>query len=129
MIFIKPHPRGRESKKQSPSPANEKSPSRQTTNSANKVTIINQANTHKDNKGLNVNILKGSMEKEGLPENPLRRRLQSDTFLKTEDVNFHVDTGCSRALVPIQVARACNLEIKSVIGGEPQVIDIKGRPL
>ena len=61
----------------------------QTANSANKV-IENKNN---NNKCLNVNILKGSMGIEALPEDKIIKCSQSNTFLKTEDVLFNTDTG------------------------------------
>ena len=49
---------------------------------------------------------------------------QFNTQSKTEKVIFNMDTGCSRSLIPLEVAQACHLKVIDIQGKE---IKIKGK--
>ena len=111
--------RGRFSRKQSRSPSNNKSTARPPPNTANKVKMGPAKNNEKKNKRkINVPHLLSGI---------LTPHFESEVSVK--EVKFNPNTGCSQALDPIKVARACNLVIQPIEVEEPEIHNMQGNTL
>ena len=69
------------------------------------------------------------MKNEAIPFGNITMCSQFNSQRKNEKVFFNLDTGCTRSLIPLEIAQACHLKIENVIKGNIKVIDIQGKEI